>query len=122
MGPQDGGFKLSQYMRNIQEARNNASDAQYENGHRPQNEGFMGYLANLVNSSPSDPYKQTVRGPYYGISSVMTAPAEPPPPSPVQEPAPTMMPTIALGPHERDRMQQDNTSDADAWWRKKENY
>jgi hypothetical protein len=122
MGPQ-GGFSLAQYMRQIQEARNKTADDKYGNGQPPQNQNLMGYLTNLVNSSPSDPYKQTVRGPYYGISSIMAEPGEPPPAPPAEQaPVATTMPTIALGSHERDRMQQDNTSEDDAWWRKKENY
>lgn len=122
MGP-GGGFKLSPYLRQILAARNKASDAQYGNGQPAQNPKLMGYLANMVNSTPSDPYKQTERGPYYGISSIMAGSGEPPP-SPPAEPAPvaTTMPTIALGSHERDRMQQDNTDDADAWWRNKDKY
>lgn len=125
---QRGGFALSPYMREVLAARNASSDKRYDaeqggNGQPAQNPVLMDHLANLVNSSPSDPYKQTERGPYYGIGSIMAEPGEPPP-SPPAEPAPvaTTMPTIALGSHERDRMQQDNTDDADAWWRKKENY
>lgn len=122
MGP-GGGFGLSKYMRDILAARNKASDAQHSNGQPPQNPNLMRYLANMVNNSQSDPYKQTERGPYYGISSVMAGSGEPPP-SPPAEPAPvaTTMPTIALGSHERDRVQQDNTEDADAWWRNKDKY
>lgn len=39
-----------------------------------------------------------------------------------QPPPSTFSTTVPLGSHERDRMQQDNTSDADAWWRNRGNY
>ena len=55
-----------------------------------------------------------------GIAAPYGVPAQPPPPS--YSGMGSSNPTPVLGNHERDRMQQDGTADADAWWRNRGNY
>ena len=65
-------------------------------------------LAALSQQQP--PVMPQPLGPQTGLARL-----QPPPPS-------SFTTTVPLGSHERDRMQQDNTADADAWWRDRRNY
>lgn len=65
----------------------------------------------------AQPYVPPLGG---GLAALRGEPAQPAPLS--YSGMGSSNPTPVLGNYERDRMQQDNTGDADAWWRNRGNY